>query len=126
MIEVDPITRGLTRLYRYRRLLSLLAPLPILGDAKRLLKSAKDALGPRWEEVERRYPEYAKRRDEESEAEFDWEKRCHSCVHWKGPPWEWQDDDLDIQEIRWCERFKFDETSRPEECPDFSEKGDLN
>ena len=126
MVEVDPIIRGLTRLYRYRRLLQLAAPLPILSESKRLLREVKEALGTRWPEVERLYPEYRKTQDKENKADLRWEKRCHSCVYWKGPPWEWQDQDLDIQELQWCERFKLMETSRPEECPDYSEKGDLN
>jgi hypothetical protein len=125
-MEVDPITRGLTRLYRYRRLIRLNAPLPILATSKGQLAETKEALGSRWSEVEARYPEYEKHQDAENTADLEWEKRCHNCAHWKGPPWEWQDEDLDIQEVRWCEQFKFDETSRPEECPGFSEKGDLN
>lgn len=102
------------------------APLPILVEGKRLLKAAKDALGTRWSEVEQLYPEYREKQDRENKIDLQWGNRCCSCMYWKGDPSEWQSEDLDIQEIQWCERFKLDQTSRPEECPDYSEKGDLN
>lgn len=126
MVEVDPVARGLHRLYRYRRLLQLIAPLPVLAQSKKLLMDSKKALGARWPEVVRLYPEYAVEQNKANTIDLRWEARCHGCIFWKGPPWEWQDEDLDIQKVQWCERFKLDQTSRPEECPDFSEKGDLN
>ena len=103
-------------------MLELNAPLPILAPAKEKMIATREALGSDWSVVEAAYHEYAEGRKEDDGLNRAWEKRCIGCVHWKGPPWEWQDDSLDIQEVKWCEQYKLDEIHRPDECPDFSEK----
>ena len=122
-MDRDQIIRGIERLYRYRRGLSLNAPLPILARFKEQLVASKKELGDDWSIVELNYPKYAKQRLDEDEGNQKWDQKCLGCAHWKGYPWEWQDEDLDIQELQWCERFRIDEISRQAPCSGFSEKG---
>lgn len=122
-MDRDQIIRGIERLYRYRRGLSLNAPLPILARFKEQLVASKEELGDRWSIVELNFSKYAEQRMADDLENLQWDNRCLGCTHWKGYPWEWQDEDLDIQELQWCERFRIDKISRKAPCPEFSEKG---
>ena len=123
-MDREQIIRGLERLYRYRRGLSLNAPLVILGPWKDQLKAIKEELGDQWPTVELNYSRFVEHREADDGMSRSWDKKCLGCVHWKGFPWEWQDEDLDIQELQWCERYRIDEISRKAPCPEFSEKGE--
>ena len=122
-IVVDPVVRALARLRRYRKFVSLNAPLPILSREKKLLDDSKRELGDQWHLVEEQYERFKEVRDAEIAEDQAWEDRCWSCTHWIGPFWEREEPEaLDNETAMWCDRYRVEDMTKPEPCPDFGEK----
>lgn len=110
------ISLAFKRLHNSLKLAEVNAPAEVVDRAFTLLDKSKSELGDRFSVVEKFYPEYKVRAEEEYRRENEWQSKCFSCTHW-GP---FEDENEDT----WCNKFTIDDRSYPAPCADYLEEVD--
>jgi hypothetical protein len=105
---------ALKRLYNYRKLRDLDAPLVVIERSSQLLDKSRDALGARFDGISAAlFVEFKVIEDAAFKAEQDWEAKCQTCSSWNGGY-------NNQSEDQWCLRHSCETRTIPRECPDYT------